>query len=52
MPVKMDFRIENENLREKIEGDRKKFRIKMVVPQAWIMAVEEERSRKKRDLRV
>lgn len=50
MPVKMDFRIKNEDLRGKIEGNRKKFRIKMVVPQACIMAVKKERSRKKETL--
>lgn len=30
--VKMDFRVENEDLREKTGDVRKKFKIKMVVP--------------------
>ena len=46
--VKMDFMVKNEDLIGKMRGAGNKIRNKMIVPYAWLMAVEQELSRKKR----
>ena len=44
----MDFMVKNEDLIGKMGGAGNKIRNKMIVPYAWLMAVEQEISRKKR----
>ena len=44
----MELMVENEDLRGKMGGAGNKIRNKMIVPYAWLMALEQEISRKKR----